>query len=109
VANDAALRELLEAALDRLSAEEVITRLDEVGIANARLRTMSDFSAHPQLAARDRWRDVDTPVGPVRSLLPPVTVPGREAAMGPVPAPGEHSDAIRDEFCPVESPTRGSA
>ena len=76
-------------------------RLDEVGIASARLRTPPEFAAHPQLAARDRWREVETPAGPVRALLPPVSVPGREAAMGAVPALGQHTDAVLAEFqCP---------
>jgi crotonobetainyl-CoA:carnitine CoA-transferase CaiB-like acyl-CoA transferase len=77
---------------------EVERRLDEAGIANARLRTPAEFAAHPQLAARDRWRQVDTPAGPVRALLPPVTVPGRETAMGHVPALGEHTAAILAEL-----------
>lgn len=72
--------------------------LDEAGIASARLRTPAEFAAHPQLAARDRWREVDTPGGPVRALLPPVTVPGREAAMGAVPAPGQHTESVLAEF-----------
>jgi itaconate CoA-transferase len=96
--NDAELRVLLEEALSGLSAEQVTERLDEIGIANARLRTMREFAEHPQLAARDRWREVDSPAGPVRSLLPPVTVTGREAAMGAIPALGEHTDALRAEF-----------
>ncbi len=89
---------LLEEALSGLSAEQVTERLDEIGIANARLRTMREFAEHPQLTARDRWREVDSPAGPVRSLLPPVTVTGREAAMGAIPALGEHTDALRAEF-----------
>jgi itaconate CoA-transferase len=98
VANDAALRVMLEDALAGMTADEVTERLDAVGIANARMRTMAEFAEHPQLAARDRWREVDSPAGPVRSLLPPVTVAGREAAMGRVPALGEHTEAIRAEF-----------
>jgi len=98
VENDAELRVLLEEALSGLSAEQVTERLDEIGIANARLRTMREFAEHPQLTARDRWREVDSPAGPVRSLLPPVTVTGREAAMGAIPALGEHTDALRAEF-----------
>ncbi len=100
VENDAELRVLLEAALAGWTADQVTVRLDEVGIANARLRTMAEFAEHPQLQARDRWRDVGSPAGPLRSLLPPVTVPGREPAMGPVPAVGQHTDAIRAEFAP---------
>jgi itaconate CoA-transferase len=100
VENDAELRVLLEAALAEWTADQVTERLDEVGIANARLRTMAEFAEHPQLEARNRWRDVDSPAGPLRALLPPVTVPGREPTMGPVPAVGQHTDAIRAEFAP---------
>ena len=98
VAHDAELRVLLEDALRPLGGDEVTARLDELGIANARLRTMHEFAEHPQLAARNRWREVDSPVGPVRSLLPPVTVAGREAAMGPIPDVGQHTEAVRAEF-----------
>jgi crotonobetainyl-CoA:carnitine CoA-transferase CaiB-like acyl-CoA transferase len=98
VDNRAELTPLIEAALSTMTAQQVVDRLDEVGIANARMRTMHEFAAHPQLRARDRWREVDSPVGPVRSLLPPVTVTGREAAMKAVSAAGEHSAAIRAEF-----------
>ncbi len=78
--------------------DQLVALLDEAGIANARLRTPQEFAAHPQLEARDRWREVDTPGGPVRALLPPVTRPGREPAMGPVPALGQHTAAILAEL-----------
>jgi crotonobetainyl-CoA:carnitine CoA-transferase CaiB-like acyl-CoA transferase len=64
------------------------------------LRTPAEFAAHPQLAARDRWREADTPGGLVRTLLPPVTVPGREPALGAVPALGQHTEAVLAEFLP---------
>jgi len=98
VRNDEQLTLIIETALRQLTAAEVERRLDAAGIANARLRTPAEFAAHPQLAARDRWRQVDTPAGPVRALLPPVTVPGREPAMGNVPALGEHTAAILAEL-----------
>ncbi len=81
-----------------MTPDEVVALLDEAGIASARLRTPAEFAAHPQLAARDRWREVDTPAGPVRALLPPVSVPGREAAMGAVPALGQHTDSVLAEI-----------
>jgi itaconate CoA-transferase len=84
--------------LHELTAGEVEARLDAAGIANARLRTPAEFAAHPQLAVRDRWRDVSTPGGPVRALLPPVTLDNREAAMGDVPALGQHTAAILAEL-----------
>jgi len=98
VAHDDQLTAIIEVALAGLTAAEVEARLDAAGIANARLRTPAEFAEHPQLAARDRWRDVDTPAGPVQMQLPPVTVPGREAAMAPVPALGQHTDAILAEL-----------
>jgi len=98
VVHDDELTAIIEAALHELTAGEVESRLDAAGIANARLRTPAEFAAHPQLAARDRWRDVGTPGGPVRALLPPVTLDGREAAMGDVPALGQHTAAILAEL-----------
>jgi itaconate CoA-transferase len=100
VARDGELRAIIEDVFAALTPDEVAARLDAAGIANARLRTPAEFAAHPQLAARDRWREVDTPGGPVRTLLPPVTVPGRTPAMGAVPAPGQHTDSILAEFLP---------
>ena len=81
-AHDAELTCIIETALAALTPDEVAARLDEAGIANARLRTPAEFAEHPQLAARDRWREVGTPGGPVRALLPPVTVPGRRGRDG---------------------------
>jgi itaconate CoA-transferase len=98
VAHDAELTCIIESVLAALTPDEAAARLDEAGIANARLRTPAEFADHPQLAARDRWREVGTPGGPVRALLPPVTVPGREAAMGAVPALGQHTAAVLAEF-----------
>ena len=107
VAHDGELTPIIEAALGSMTPDEVTARLDEAGIASARLRTPSEFAAHPQLAARDRWREVDTPGGQVRALLPPVTVPGREAVMGAVPALGQHTVSVLAEFLgSVSHPTR---
>lgn len=78
-----------------LTGREALAGLEAAGIACARLNTVADVAAHPQLAARDRWREVGTPVGPLRALLPPITLPGsEEARMGAVPALGEHTDAL---------------
>ncbi|MGH3224595.1 MAG: CaiB/BaiF CoA transferase family protein [Streptosporangiaceae bacterium] len=96
VAHDGELTAIIETALGSMAPDEAVALLDEAGIASARRRTPAEFAAHPQLAAR--WREVDTPAGPVRALLPPVTVPGREAAMGAVPALGQHTDSVLAEF-----------
>ncbi|MER5933183.1 CaiB/BaiF CoA-transferase family protein [Streptomyces sp. NPDC002054] len=82
-------------AVSRLGAAEAIERLEAAGIACARLNSVADLAGHPQLAARDRWREVDSPAGPLRALLPPIVLPGGAAPrMGAVPALGEHTDAL---------------
>lgn len=95
-------RQLLDAAITesllRLPAAEVVARLDAAGIANARMNTMREFLDHPQLAVRNRWRQVDSPAGPLRALAPPIDLEGLDAPMRPVPAVGEHTDAILEEL-----------
>jgi itaconate CoA-transferase len=98
VENDAELTLIIERALSAQSADAAAELIEAAGIATARLRTVDEFAAHPQLVARDRWRDVDSPGGPIRALLPPVSVAGREPVMGPVPSIGQHSAAIRAEL-----------
>jgi crotonobetainyl-CoA:carnitine CoA-transferase CaiB-like acyl-CoA transferase len=97
VANREELTTRIESAFAGLSADEVTNRLDAAGIANARLRDMRGFFDHPQLTARGRWREVDTPAGTIRALVPPSVLTGDEPVMGPVPALGQHSAAIRAE------------
>ncbi|TFD73216.1 CaiB/BaiF CoA transferase family protein [Cryobacterium gelidum] len=84
--------------LGTLTSVEVLARLDRANIANAQLRSMHDFSAHPQLAERGRWQIVDSPVGPVRSLIPPVTSRETGFRMDPVPAIGQHTEQILAEL-----------
>ena len=96
VANRKALDELIGAAFAARSYAEITHELDEAGIAYASQRTMAGFATHPQLAARQRWRTVATPGGDVEALLPPVTSDTWDPRMGPVPALGEHTEAIRE-------------
>jgi len=97
VIHDAELVELINVRLEAMTSDEVVALLDDAGIANAHIRTPSEFAAHPQLAARERWRDVATPAGMVSALLPPLQVEGLEAAMGSVPTLGEHTATVRRE------------
>jgi itaconate CoA-transferase len=81
-----------------LPAAELIGRLDAAGIPNAAINGVAEVARHPQLAARDRWRDVGSPGGPIRAVLPPITLDGEEARMDPVPALGEHTDTLLREL-----------
>ena len=93
-----ALDAFIAQAFSQHSAADVIARLDAAQIANARMNTVNEFLEHPQLAARDRWRDVDSPAGAIRALLPPFGFSDAEPRMGRIPAIGEHSDAILAEL-----------
>ena len=88
------LDRIIVAAFADLTAEEVVARLDAANIANARANTMHEVWSHPQLAARNRWRAVETQNGPVPALLPPGSGSDAEPRMDPVPTLGEHTDRI---------------
>ena len=66
----------------------MIARLDEAQIANARMNDMHDVWQHPQLKARERWTEVDTPAGPIPALLPPGDTDAFAPRMDAVPALG---------------------
>jgi len=88
----------IERSFQRLSTAEVLARLDTAQIANARINSVEQFIAHPQLAGRDSWRQVESPAGPLPALVPPVRMEGVEPAMRPIPTVGEHSAAILTEL-----------
>ncbi|MEV4730260.1 CaiB/BaiF CoA-transferase family protein [Saccharopolyspora sp. NPDC049426] len=98
VDNERELTAAIEAAFADLAAEEVVARLDRAQIANARMRTVEEFADHPQFADRNRWHEVDSPVGPLRALQPPVTLAGRAPRMDRIPDVGEHTDAVLAEL-----------
>jgi crotonobetainyl-CoA:carnitine CoA-transferase CaiB-like acyl-CoA transferase len=94
VANREALHAVIDVVFSQLTVEQVIARLDRAQIANSRLNSLSEFWEHPQLAARQRWREVSSPVGPLKALLPPVTMRDMEPRMDPIPAVGEQTAQI---------------
>jgi itaconate CoA-transferase len=98
VENRAALHTTIESAFDTLTTDKVIERLESAGIAWARMNSVDEFVEHPQLLARDCWREVGSPGGEIRAMIPPVRMEGVEPAMGGVPALGQHTDAILEEL-----------
>jgi formyl-CoA transferase len=98
VANREALGEIIAAFTGTMTTREFTGRLDQAQIGWARMNTMQDFVAHPQLSARGRWSDVVTPAGTVRMLVPPVAIDNEPATMGPVPALGAHTDSVLREL-----------
>ena len=104
VANREALAGIIVEGFAGMSAQQVVARLEAAQIANARINELEEVWSHPQLAARDRWREVKTPAGAIAALLPPATLSTSEARMDAVPALGEHTDAVLSElgFSPAE-------
>ena len=96
VRNREPLRQAIESAFASLSSEQVIDRLEAARIAYARMNSVAEYLAHPQLAGRRR--DIGSPSGPLTAVLPPVRMTGVDPVMGDVPALGQHTDAILGEL-----------
>jgi itaconate CoA-transferase len=102
--NRNAMHEEIDKVFLKLSAGEILQRLDKAEIANAKLNSMQEFWDHPQLDARDRWREVGSPAGPVDAMKPPFNLDGFEPRMDAIPALGGQSAAILAElgFSPAD-------
>lgn len=91
-------RDILDEAIATWCAQHDLAHVqktaDAAGIGNARYNTPSEVLVHPQLSARDRWRQIDTPNGPIPALLPPPVISGYEPPMGAVPGLGQHTDSV---------------
>jgi itaconate CoA-transferase len=96
--NRAQLKQLIVGMFARMSTPEVEARLDQAQIANARMNDMAGVWAHPQLKARERWQQVGSPAGDIPALLPPGRNNRYDYRMDPVPAVGEHTEAILREL-----------
>ncbi|MCM3356523.1 CaiB/BaiF CoA-transferase family protein [Psychrobacillus sp. MER TA 171] len=98
VANKDSLKIIIEEVFQKVDPNQVIRLLEAEKIANARLNTVNDLIDHPQLEARNRWREVESPVGKLKALLPPVTFDEIESVMNPIPNIGEHTKEILKEL-----------
>lgn len=96
--NRAPLKAIILATFAALSTAQVVARLDEAQIANARMNSMAEVWAHPQLKARERWQTVGSPAGDIPALLPPGRNSSFDYRMDAVPAVGQHTDAILREL-----------
>ena len=85
---------LIEGVFAGMTATQVVEKLEAAGIANARLNTMQEFWDHPQLEARNRWREVGSPAGTLDAMMPPLNIAGMEPAMGALPGVGEHTRSM---------------
>ncbi len=93
-ANRAALDREINRIFGQLERQELVRQLEQARVAFGAVNSVADLSHHPQL----RRANVETPSGIVPLVAPPALVAGRETLLRPVPAIGEHSDALRGEF-----------
>ena len=88
----------LKAVIDEhflgMARVDLIAVLRESGIAFGEVNDVAGLSEHPALTRIE----VDTAGGHVSMVSPPASIDGEDYALRPVPALGEHSEAIRAEF-----------
>ncbi|HKG25501.1 MAG TPA: CaiB/BaiF CoA-transferase family protein [Thermomicrobiales bacterium] len=96
--NRYALETAIDEALSAHPRTEITRRLEEADIPYGDLNEVGQFLEHPQLAGRDRWRDVGSPSGPLRAILPPMGLEGFEPRMEAIPDVGQHTDEILREL-----------
>ena len=92
------LRKVIDDVFHTLTGTQLVARLDAAGIANARMNDMQGVWNHPQLEARGRWTEIDSPSGKLRALLPPGMNRNDDPRMDAVPALGQHTDAVLVEL-----------
>lgn len=96
--NRVVLEGMIEEVFATLSREEVVARLEAADIPFGSLNEVAEFVGHPQLAARDRWREVESPAGPLRAIVPPIDLEGLTPRMGAIPKVGEQSEEVLREL-----------
>lgn len=96
--NRQVLRAIIVDVFAQLDIATVIERLDTAQIANAQVNDMAGVWDHPQLRARQRWTEVESPVGLLPTLLPPGSSSAFSARMAAVPALGQHSSSLLAEL-----------
>jgi itaconate CoA-transferase len=98
VQHRATLEALIQEVFRSMTLEQAIASLEQAQIAYGQMRSMQEFLEHPQLAARQRWNTVDSPVGPLWALYPPGIPDGTEPVFNAIPAVGQHTEAILREI-----------
>jgi len=91
------LAAVIEEVFETLTVSEVAHLLDEAGIANGRVNSISDVIDHPNLVERDRWRTIESAGGTIRTLRPAAIMHGHDEPIGPIPSVGQHTaDILRE-------------
>ncbi|WP_425918783.1 CaiB/BaiF CoA transferase family protein [Acinetobacter sp. TSRC1-2] len=98
IKNRELLTNIILQVFSHYTQNEIILRLEQAKIANANVNTLADVWNHPQLKARQRWTEVDTPVGKIPTLKPVGSSHSDDFQLTKVPALGEHTESILKEL-----------
>ncbi len=100
----AELEPLIEEIFSSIGHAETIARLEAADVPFGSLNEVDDLVDHPQLAARERWLEVGSEVGPLRALAHPLNMSDMPQRADPIPGLGEHTDQIAAElgYSPAE-------
>jgi crotonobetainyl-CoA:carnitine CoA-transferase CaiB-like acyl-CoA transferase len=94
VANRAIVDAHVARGFARLDRDAAAARLRQANTAYGFVNELADLARHPAL----RRATVATPNGPASLIAPPALLDGTARALGPVPALGAHTAALRTEF-----------
>lgn len=98
VENKEALRGLIEEYTNQIDRGELANLLDKYKIANSNFNDMKGLINHPQLAYRERWKDVESSVGAIPMLIPPMNFNNIDYSWGKIPELGEHTEEILSRY-----------
>nr|WP_174505466.1 CaiB/BaiF CoA-transferase family protein [Acinetobacter sp. Marseille-Q1620] len=92
------LKQIIVNVFSKLTQSEVIELLEKAKIANASVNEMQDVWQHPQLQQRQRWIEVDTPIGKIPTLKPVGLTDAQDFTISAVPDLGENTNQILTEL-----------
>jgi itaconate CoA-transferase len=92
------LQQIIEQKFELWTQSEICQRLENAKIANAYVNDIQDLWQHPQLKARQRWIEVDSPVGKIPALKPVGLTDENDFKIQAIPYLGQHNQTILSEL-----------
>lgn len=96
--NRAVLEEMIEKIFLERDQTEWLDRLKKAQLPHGEVRGIAEVLAHPQAAARQLIREIDSPVGRVPVIASPLRLSGSPARYDRIPDLGEDTEAILSEL-----------